>query len=352
MLHWYRGPWRWVEQPFFCWAPPVGCSGLDLRSLPEQSQAGGTPGLGIFCGETEPDKVGADYDLLGTGDWTDVKADQKLIDTLPAPSGYTPQGDTLARLLWDLLTGASDPEGLEFARPLMPTMERKLELCVGGSRHSESFKWGAHPHTAKCQAIIRSDFAKLLTAAQAGQLKDAVHHLRVLDSWCEKHGVSDWKEFVPLGLQQDVPGRVKHETTISDNFTGTDGDTIGNLLSWTEYTNAIAGGASSAADAWDRASNAAAVANDNPAIIQLARAESDLSSDDHYADIVLTSVTSLNDQLGPVTRFQNGGDNNNGYIHRAIQVGDAVTVSKLVNGTPGIVWAAVHQRWMTSRRGI
>jgi hypothetical protein len=34
-----------------------------------------------------------------------------------------------------------------------------------------------------------------------------------------------------------------------------------------------------------------------------------------------------------VTRFQNGGNNNNCYIHRALQVNDTVDVSKLVNGT-------------------
>jgi hypothetical protein len=90
---------------------------------------------------------------------------------------------------------------------------------------------------------------------------------------CRHHGVDDWKEFVPRRLWPHVPGRLPHATTIVDDFTRADGDTIGNQLSWTELVGDF-----------DTVSNQASLTT--TATDCFARADSDLSTDDHYAQVV------------------------------------------------------------------
>ena len=47
MIRWYRGPWQWVtDKRMSFWSVPWARWSLDLRSLPEQAQQGGSPGLG------------------------------------------------------------------------------------------------------------------------------------------------------------------------------------------------------------------------------------------------------------------------------------------------------------------
>lgn len=271
MRYIYRGPWQWVTEgglSFWCVPWSIGC--LDMRSIPEQSQRGGTPGLGIFMA-TSPISD-SNYDLLGTGNWHDIKPDQRGKDSLPKPKKYAVKGDDLVGMLLDLLTDAADPTGSSFVKPLIPTANNKLELCLGGYRFTESFSWG-NARTSKIKDAIRLEFQQVFDGAKAGKLKDAEHHLRVLDAYCEKYGVEDFKEFVPPAIQKDVPGPKKHETTITDSFDRANADALGTSSegwSWTETEGDI-----------DILSNQAKQGAAGAECI--ARAESDLSSSDLYS---------------------------------------------------------------------
>jgi hypothetical protein len=293
-VNYYLGPWRWiVDGSESYWAPPVGFSALDLRPLHEQSVSGGTPGLGIFAGTGNP---GKDYAQLGSGAWHQIKSSQRLRDMLPGK--HRPQGDDLLGMILDLFTVGADPDGIDGPKPILPTSRGYIELHCGGLSHYERFAWG-DKYTPKVKDLLRRDFANTMAAAHLGKLKDAEHHRRVLDAQCDKYRVPDWREFVPPELQADVPGRLKHETTITDDFTRADGTTIGNLLTWTEVIRD-----------WATVSNRAV--NTSGLNGGRARAESDLSSSDHYAQCVINPVPAGNNN-GPITRYASAADT--GYLY-------------------------------------
>ncbi len=277
MIHIYRGPWQWItEGPQSYWSVPWASGCLDCRSVVEQSQAGGSPGVGIFSSRVPISD--SNYDLLGTGNWHDIKPDQRVKDAIPAPRGYRVKGDDLVGMLLDLFTAGADPEGSEFAKPLMPTVRGRLELHLGGRKHSERFRWGS-PATAKIQHVIRGDFRRIVAAVDGGQLPPE-HHRRVLDYWCDKYHVDDWREFAPQDLQARIPGRLKHATTLQESFDTADSATLGPNYSWTDLTGDIG-----------VVSNAAEAITNDASFGARSRADSDLSGADHYAQAVLLNPT-------------------------------------------------------------
>lgn len=280
MTHIYRGPWQWISGDRFggSWAVPWSIGAIDLRSIPEQSQQGGVPGLGIFMA----DKPIADsnYDLIGIGNWHDIKPTQVVKDSIPKPKKYTLEGDDLVGILFNLLTNGADPTGQSFAKPLVPGTGGRIDLSLGNRQYSERFSWG-NSRTAKVRDTLRLDFQQIFDDAKAGKLNDAEHHRRVLDAMCEKYQVVDFKEFVPTAIQKDVPGTLPHKTTITDTFNRADADALGASSegwSWTETSNDI-----------DIVSNAAEGQSVGYA---RARAESDLSSADNYAQISVSALGS------------------------------------------------------------
>jgi len=219
--------------------------------------------------------------------FVDEAATTGMRDAWEAEMGYRPVGGpNVVDLLWDQLTDGSDPTGQSGPKPLMPSTDGFLHLFVGG--HSEvkreHFRWGIHPHTNRVRDVLRRQFAEQHERHQE-------HARKVLDFWCEKYRVEDWKEFVPANLHAHVPGRLKHQTTITDDFTRADGDTIGNQLSWTEV----------GCD-WDTVGNLASKTATN-SVVEHARAESALSSDDHYAQILRVSTVDNSDYQGPCARI-------------------------------------------------
>lgn len=272
-MNWYIGPWQGVvdDGGSVCWYGPVGTfSAIDYRSLPEQAvmpTLGVKAGIGLFCSTAIPRDVGRDWQSIGKGNWHDIKADQRLIDAFPKRLGATLDAPDLVGLVRQSLMDA-DPTGDSFVKPLQPGQGR-LSLYCGGQSHHDRFQWGRHTHTNRLRDTLRADFRKTFEAAQAGELKDREHHRRVLDALCDKYGIADWREFVPDDLQADIPGRLKHETTITESFNTADSDTLGPNLTWTELVGDI-----------DIVSNQARSTTLGSQVI--ARADSDLSSVDHY----------------------------------------------------------------------
>lgn len=283
-MKWYTGPliWDTSSNPFPYWRSPDRCLGfVDCRSIPQQSQRGGDPGLAIFA-MPDDSVLPTEYELLGAGHHRDIKTSQRLKDILPKRRGWQIEGDDLLGNLWSLLTIGADPTGGEFAKPIMPCVNGNLELSIAGNVHSERFRWGKSRETNLVRDVVRLGFADAMAAANANQLKDAIHHLRVLDALCDKYGIEDWKEVVPPGLQKDVPGRVKHETSLLETFNTADSATLGPVYSWTDLTgdNGVV-------------SNAVEVITNDAAFTTLSRADSDLSGIDHYTELVMLNAGSI-----------------------------------------------------------
>jgi len=274
----------------------MGFSGLDLRPLADQAVSRGDPKLSVFFGESETIENSANYVTLGNGSWADLKLSGKDRALLPSRKGYVPAGDTLQDALFDLLCNGADPHGIDCHKPLIPDNRLKLELYGGRSKRSDNFTWG-HGHTSLIRDVLRADFKEIFTATRENKdPRIASISLKVLDAYCEKFRVAkaDWREFVPAELQRDVPGVVPHETTITENFDRADSTTVmGNNLTWTQVTGT-----------WGTTSNKGYKVNTN-AIIEAARAESALSSADHYAQVAVgaAAAAGISTLSGPACRF-------------------------------------------------
>jgi len=276
--HWYVGPWRWVAtEDSQAYEGPEGTRvAIDFRGLPEQGQAGNDmSGLGLFyCPDAE--SVASEWEPLGQGSWHDIKANGRMRNLFPKRRGVKLDADDLIGLIRQTLM-AGDPTGQEFCKPLLPTMVGTLEVTCGRRRHSERFKWGGK-ETNAIRDIIRNDMEDVIERAGKGKnKKQREHHRRVLDALCEKHGIEDWKEFVKPERVKDIPGRLKHETTITDDFNRADG-AIGSSSEGWSWTN-VAGTATVSSNRWT-----AETADGLRFFGYPARAESDLSSADHYAE--------------------------------------------------------------------
>jgi hypothetical protein len=319
-LYYYLGPWQWISSPRPHWQAPTGTVGLvDLGTISDMSMSGtsSTRGMGFFASSTQLD---SSYTLLGQGDCRDIVADVAMRSAWRTIIGYNPLGDKLVDLLWDTLTNGADPDGNTSCKPLVPNSDLLLELNLGGSVvKSESFSWGQHPHTDKLRQLIRSEFAILFDLVHNGKMRDDKQHLRILDAWCEKYHVTDWKEFVAPSLQKDVPGRVPHNTIITDNFNRTNADALGTSSegwTWNEFIGDL-----------DIVSNAVVpqVAGGGQ---DTAMAESDLSSADHYSQAVITLGASFH-YVGVIARKHNTAETY--YIGYGESNGSCL-VDKVING--------------------
>lgn len=279
-MRWYVGPWQWKNGILPHWAPPKGAVGsLDLRSIPQQSTEQVQDGFGIFAAE---DELSSDYELLGTGSLRDVKTSQRLTDRIPRREPHRkPKGDDLLSLILDAICDGSDPTGESFAKPLMPDSGLRSSLNIAGVSH----QWKTAPwnyHWDKIRDVERADFQRHFDDAKAGRLKDSEHHRRVLDALCDKYnlqGFDDWKQFVPVKIRKEIAGRLKHETTLTDNFNRANSGSLGTAsggFSWTNVTG-------TRGIASNRCSGTTS---------GLARAQSDLSSADQFAQISATTWSS------------------------------------------------------------
>ncbi len=298
-MRYYLGHWQWTTlNGMACYAPPAGVVGcLDLGTLPQMSVGGADRGR-LLCWTRDAVTLPSEYELLGVGDCRELNTDGAMLDKFQSLVGYRPQGAKLVDAVWDCLEGGADIDGTTGPLPLVPTTRGNLGLHFAGHSvvKSRRFKWGNDAASPKLKQLLRKEFRGLLQDSKAGKLKDAKHAFRVLDYWCDKYGVSDWREFVPANLQKDVPGRVKHETTITESFDQADSTTLGPDLPWTEI--AVVG--------WRTVSNRAGRNAGTASTLEVARADSDLSSADHYAQAKLWAGNGK--YPGVIARVPSSGD--------------------------------------------
>lgn len=191
-------------------------------------------------------------------------------------------GGDLTAMVWTELTDLADPDGLARAKPLVPTSELRLDLWLGGRRphRRDKFRWGKHAHTNRLRDVIRASFGHHWNENQTVARKQ-------LDFEAAKYGC-DWKDLVPANLRAHVPGPLPHSTTITESFNKADSDTLGPDLTWTEIVGDL-----------DVVSNEARTTD---TIQFLVRADSDLSSTDHYCQVVMHATNDVSVNSGVVFR--------------------------------------------------
>lgn len=313
------GPWIWnaVAGEIPHWGPPDASDGcLDVRSIPDQSVAGGSPkGFAIFSLPDGAPDPGSDYRLLGTTlDATVSPGDRTLIGSqLGVGSLISP---TLDVLMYELLTVKGDPTGDTFARPIMPTMQRLMGVMLAGQVvHSERFNHEAIHH-APALTQTQEQYRENKALVAAGKMPPD-HHRRILDFTQKKLGIP-WEALIPPDMIGE-PGPLPHKTEWTESFNQGDSSTLGPDLSWTEP-----------AGDWETKSNVAVVVADNN--FSTARADADVSSADHYGEVNVTAIGSGSEDInaGPAARFSPSADTC--YFVLANRNNDKVHIYKNIAG--------------------
>lgn len=296
-MKYYLGNWRWDSgEDAYC-APDGAVGAIDLGAVTDMSApASSRPGCLCWAEGALP----SEYTLLGEGDVRQITRTQRIVDALASVTAgkKRPAGATLQSLIHNCLTDCADPLGEGAPRVAEPALDGWIDLWLWGHGrvHGERFEWGTSTHTAVLKASLRQQFADLFADAQNGKLCDDKQHLRVLDFWCDQFRIDDWRQFVPQKLHKHVPGRVRHETTITDTFDRTNASTLGTSSGgWSWVNGAISG--------WGISANKAnSTVNGN-----LARAQFDLSSANHYAsgDAVPSGTTAA---VGLCVRYSASAD--------------------------------------------
>ena len=316
MPHLYLAPWRWVDDPtdMSGWVAPspftVGT--LDLPSIPQMSVAGGVPrGVGLFAlTQRDPNVRG-----LYLGDDLALSLRTPMKRGIEQALRVSLSNQRLLDILWELFTAHADPTGQVRWKPLMPTVQGNMELWLGGySRvHSERYDPQAHPLVME---VVRRDFQRnRIELARRGQLD---HHRRVLGALLQKYGRFGVRaEDIAPGVEPLAPS-----TTITDDFNRADESL--DAGSWVEVD-----------------ANFSVVSNeisrtgtDGSGFPGLAHHTTDLSSADHYAEIVFKTQQNNFAFMGGAARASGTSNSDeNAYFGIVRAQGSLRTISKTVNGT-------------------
>lgn len=274
-MRYYLGHWQWMDDAAGYYAMPQGAiAALDFAPLAVQGTIASSRPGGFFA--TPDDVELKDHVLIASGeDLRESRTDERTLDAFYRELGYRPQGDTLSDLLWDCLTTGADPNGEAFAKPLMPTDSRKLQVNLPGHGVIRQEKYsGKHSLAGKVVDVWRNDYRQVFDSCQRGEMPVNFHR-RMLDHACQTFKTTDWQSLLPDDLKPHVAGRLPHNTIYQESFNTADGDTLGPDLTWTEVTGDI-----------DIVSNKAqSVTN---AVSVVARANHDLSSANHYVQATVS----------------------------------------------------------------
>ena len=305
MPHVYLAPYKWTEtRSDAVWMPwfPQQCLGsIDLRPISAQGQAGGAPeGMGIFTYTQDvdiPDAIAFGQDLVREltekekDTWRGILNIQETLD-----------GRTLKDVIWNILTIHADATGRDRSKPLMPTVRGNLEMRMGGFSLVKSEPFDIHTHPAKSVVlgVLREDYRRICAEHRKifrrGDPRQE-HYKKVLGAWMRKYRVSDHRIFLPSELPDE--GWLPPTTIIGDTFVeASDTDISSHTatgpnggFSWTELTG----------DTDIIASTDLAQHQSGLTASEL-RADSDLSTDDHYSQGDVTPSTSVSSAAGTIGR--------------------------------------------------
>lgn len=294
----YLGPWIWVEKPRPRWeAPGATAWRLDLRPRAGRAATGGRPqGLGLFALK---DALADSTSYVDLGDdlQAELKDDQRQAWADALGLKKVPPGPTLADVIVQTLTLYADPDDAKLCPPILPGVDGVQRVTLGGEVLSAKRIGPTDPEFALVRSQLQSNYRKLRQQAREGNA-DPEAHRKFLTVCLEKFGLQGadaYQQFIPQGLPDEKP-RPK-ETTIQDDFNRADADPISTgSFAWSMIESSNL----------EIVSNQARTADDTGAPAT-ARAESDLSSDDHYAQAVVgASDESISVYGGPTCRNDSG----------------------------------------------
>lgn len=242
---------------------------VDLRTLAQQGTAGGSPGIGIFSTPNATVSLRG-YDLIATEDPSLVILNPGQKNVLEMRLGL-PQpavGNTVLDVIWEALTSQADASGVNSAPPILPT-DRTLRLHLGAYQASKQFNAQdaeATPVFAHLQEVYRG----LRTRTLQGQLPPG-HYLKWLGFQVRKLGIN-YRLLQPVDLPDEAP--LEPTTTYTESWNTADSTTLGPDLTWNEIDATFSVVSNS-------------LSYDGNSLHRYARAEHDLSGEDHYVQGVM-----------------------------------------------------------------
>lgn len=287
-MNYYLAPWEWVID----WRPPladqfVAC--LDFRSLPQSALAGGAPqGFGFFA---YPSAV-AISNSIDLGDGLDLNISNAKKNALKSNLGLSSNisAANLIDILWELFTIHADPTGQIRWKPLMPKKDNTLELILNGHSIVKSKKLipEISPEWNQILAVYQNDYRKIREQGLQN-LHDKNLHRKFLQTLVEQFRLEPNK-FIPSDLPIEMP--LAHETIITENFNKADSTILGPNLTWTEIEGDM-----------DVFSNICRYASALTTGYIEARADSDLSSPDHYSKCkLINAINGVTSSQGIIAR--------------------------------------------------
>lgn len=343
--HYGLYPWSW-DATMNTHRPPAGARAvLDLRSLPQQATLGQSDGWGFFDwmnGTPRP----ADAIALGDGDCREIQPTTATRQELQTRLGLSaqPSGATLIDCIADVFGDLSDPTGENGPKPLMPIQGDGLEILLAG--HSKV--WGANYDAAEVLSTGAKGRANRQRDVWRATMKQALdvgpdHASKVLGAILRQHNVSmdeidqgapgrkaQWQLLMTARDRQRAGGNFKPKrprTSFTDTFTRADDTTLG--ASWSTFLTSAEFGISSNKAIGGKASTWGST------VIESARFNSDVSSADHWAEVVISSYVSVgsgDNWIGPIARFSSSAHTGYYYAHITRSSAGSNRLDKVVAG--------------------
>lgn len=306
-------PWSWETLELEAkWRAPVKDKLLglvDLRSVPQQATPISAGGFGFFA-YSEPVSIPGAIELGSSLDESLTTAKKRQVERAIRRKGdwnISLDANTVRELLAQFLTVGADPTGLRFAKPLLSE-----EIHLGG----HSIVWrgkimNSPIWQANVLSVYQQDFQRLRQESD-----DVEHHRRVLgalDLKLRRQGISIGD--IAPDLEPLPPS-----TTITESFNQANSGTLGPDLSWTELQGL-----------WETFNNEVSIPGVNE--VQLARADTDLSSADHYGQLIVTALGGGTSRLGGSARCQTDDGTTDTAYYADLRNNDNLELEKIIAGT-------------------
>lgn len=268
-MEYYLGQYKWISNPgrISYWEAPVldGLSGnIDLRTIDQMSQIGGVPeGYAIFEYKDFVNDPALIPISSNKDDLFDTTNKDLISNTLKIDIGDV----TLTDLIWNLL-GENNDSSL-ICPVALPKSNGVYEVIIGDTViRSEKIIPSTSPQWSKILARIQEDY---LAIRDTYTNKDISKKFL---GYLEEQYKIDYKTFIPAG--EPIVDKIPPTTTITESFNKADNG-LGPDLSWIVD-----------AGSFGVTSNQGSLIGTTA--YHVARADSALSSDNHYAQCVLKNV--------------------------------------------------------------
>lgn len=268
---------KWIrrtdQKPWDVWDAPEYNSvrtRLELRSQAQKRMVSGDSGYGIFVYDNP---VSLAYPL---GDINDSLTSKKRVDIGKLLGVETPPDLPVGELLWWLFNTQGEPTGLERWRGFLPNQKLTMRMRLGDVIRREQYDPAKF---LMVLPILQNDYRKL---REACLLTDSKDYLKRLTVWSEKYKLPT-EAFIPSDLP--IEKAEPHDTVILDDFDRSNANppgtatvaTVSQGWAWADVEGDIS-----------LSGNVLVISASARGTI---RAGSNLASDEHYSQAVITSTT-------------------------------------------------------------